>query len=60
MFPAFKEQISIGELKLNFLVDGHDTEGTLVIFEMLVPPNAKVPAPHYHTDVDETLYAYQA
>ena len=56
MFPAFKEQIAIGELKLNFLVDGQDTDDTLVIFEMLVPPNAKVPAPHYHTDVDETLY----
>lgn len=59
MFPKFKEQITIGELQLNFLADGDDTDGTLVMFEMLVPPNAKVPAPHYHTEVDETLYVME-
>ena len=56
MFPVIKEQILIGQLILNFLLDGDDTEGTLVQFEMIVPPNAKVPAPHYHVGVDETLY----
>lgn len=59
MFPAFKEQITIGELRLNFLLDGEDTDGTLVLFEMFVPPNVKVPAPHYHVDVDETLYVME-
>jgi len=54
MFPNFKEQITIGDLQLNFVLDGDDTDSTLVVFEMIVPPNAKVPAPHYH--VDETLY----
>ena len=56
MFPVIKEQILIGQLILNFLLDGDDTEGTLVQFEMIVPPNAKVPAPHFHVGVDETLY----
>jgi len=56
MFPNFKEQITIGDLQLNFVLDGDDTDSTLVVFEMIVPPNAKVPAPHYHVDVDETLY----
>ncbi len=56
MFPVIKEQILIGQLILNFLLDGDDTEETLVQFEMIVPPNAKVPAPHYHVGVDETLY----
>jgi len=59
MFPAIKEEIAIGELKLKFLFDGDDTDNTLVLFEMLVPPNAKVPAPHYHVDVDETLYVME-
>ena len=59
MFPAFKEQITIGSLQLNFLVDGQDTEGSLVMFEMLVPSNARVPAPHFHVDVDETLYVLE-
>lgn len=59
MFPSFKEQVTIGELRLNFLLDGDDTDGTLVIFEMHVPPNAKVPAPHFHVEVDETLYVME-
>src|ERR1700743_2546886 len=56
MFPSFKETISIGGLELNFLLDGDDTDGTMVQFEMIVPPNAKVPAPHFHVEVDEILY----
>jgi quercetin dioxygenase-like cupin family protein len=56
MFPFIKESIRIGSLELNFLLDGDDTDGTLVQFEMIVPPNAKVPAPHFHVEVDETLY----
>ncbi|MBD2755715.1 cupin domain-containing protein [Spirosoma validum] len=59
MFPVYKEQITIGGLQLNFLVDGQDTEGSLVMFEMFVPPNAKVPAPHFHVEVDETLYVLE-
>jgi quercetin dioxygenase-like cupin family protein len=56
MFPHFKEIIRIGALEINFLLDGDDTDGTLVQFEMIVPPNVKVPAPHFHVEVDETLY----
>lgn len=59
MFPSIKEKIRIGTLELNFLLDGDDTNGTLVQFEMIVPPNAKVPAPHFHVDVDETLYVLE-
>ena len=46
----------MGVLELNFLLDGDDTDGTLVQFELIVPPSAKVPAPHFHLEVDETLY----
>lgn len=56
MFPFFKETIRIGALELNFLMDGEDTDGTLVQFEMLIPAGARVPAPHYHVTVDETIY----
>jgi quercetin dioxygenase-like cupin family protein len=56
MFPSFKETIHIGALELNFLLDGDDTDGTLVQFEMIVPPNVKVPAPHFHVEVDEMAY----
>jgi quercetin dioxygenase-like cupin family protein len=29
------------------------------MFEMVVPPNAKVPAPHYHRDWEETVYGLE-
>jgi quercetin dioxygenase-like cupin family protein len=59
MFPHIKETIRLGSLELNFLLDGNDTEGAMVQFEMIVPPNVKVPAPHFHVDVDETLYVLE-
>ncbi|MHA4807412.1 cupin domain-containing protein [Flavitalea flava] len=59
ILPPVKETIRIGALQLNFLLDGDDTGNTLVLFELIVPPNAKVPAPHFHVAVDETLYGLE-
>jgi quercetin dioxygenase-like cupin family protein len=59
MFPYFKETIQLGQLQLNFLLDGEDTDGIMVQFEMIVPPGAKVPAPHFHVGVDEILYVLE-
>jgi quercetin dioxygenase-like cupin family protein len=59
MFPQIKESIRIGNVEVNFLLDGDDTDGTLVQFEFVVPPNARVPAPHFHVGVDETLYVLE-
>jgi quercetin dioxygenase-like cupin family protein len=53
---APKEIIHIGQLEIRFLLDGDDTADSLVMFELLVPPGARVPAPHYHERVDETAY----
>jgi quercetin dioxygenase-like cupin family protein len=44
--------VAIGALELRFAVDTPN----LVMFEFIVPPNARVPAPHYHKDVDEAVY----
>ncbi len=54
-----KETIKIGQLELNFLLDGNDTNNGLVMFEFLIPPGAKVPIPHYHKDVDEVIYGLE-
>jgi quercetin dioxygenase-like cupin family protein len=59
MPPPIKETIRIGALQLNFLLDGDDTNNTLVMFELIVPANAKVPAPHFHVAVDETVYGLE-
>lgn len=48
--------IRIGALTLKFLVDDDQSKGNLVMFEMAVPENAKVPAPHYHKDFEEAVY----
>lgn len=50
------ELIRIGPLELRFLRSKHDTDGSLDLFEMAVPPSARMPVPHYHRDWDETVY----
>ena len=51
--------VRIGSLELRFLVDETQSSGRLVMFEMTVPPSARVPAPHYHREVDEAVYVLE-
>jgi quercetin dioxygenase-like cupin family protein len=51
--------IRIGDLELKFLIDEKHGEGNVIAFEFKVPPNARVPAPHYHKLVDETVYGLE-
>lgn len=47
--------LRIGGMELKFLVD--ETQGSgVVMFEFAVPPAARVPAPHFHREVDEVVY----
>jgi quercetin dioxygenase-like cupin family protein len=50
------EIIDLGSLKLKFLQNKDDTEGSVDVFEMTVQPNARMPIPHYHDSWDETIY----
>ena len=54
-----KEIIRVGQIEIRFLLDGDDTAGSLVMFELIVPPGARVPAPHYHECVDEAAYGLE-
>ena len=56
MESAVADVIRIGGLELRFLVDETQGSGDLVIFEMTVHPNARVPVAHYHREVDEIVY----
>ena len=40
--------VRIGQLELRFMVG----EPGATVFEFTVPPNARVPAPHFHRDAD--------
>jgi quercetin dioxygenase-like cupin family protein len=59
MEAAEKPVVRIGALDLRFLVDETQGSGDLVMFEFAVPANARVPAPHYHRDVDEAVYGLE-
>lgn len=56
---SVKESIQVGQIEIRFLLDGEDTGGSLCLFEFIVPPGARVPAPHYHESVDEIAYGLE-
>src|SRR4028119_2440039 len=58
MIPV-KETIQLGQITIRFLLDGDGTNGQHSMFEFLVPPGARVPAPHYHEHVDEVAYGLE-
>jgi len=53
------QSIKIGGLELNFLQTTEETGGSVDLFEMSLPPNARMPVPHYHEHWDETIYGLQ-
>jgi quercetin dioxygenase-like cupin family protein len=53
------ETIRVGALVIRFLADGGSTDGSVAIFEFLVPAGAKVPAAHSHDAYDETIYCVE-
>jgi len=52
-----EETIEIGQLRIHFLVTGERSNGSMAVFEMMVPAGAKLAAPaHSHEAYDETIY----
>ncbi len=49
------ERVQIGQLELTFIVSGEECGGHVDVFEMMVPPGARVPIPHFHTEIDEVV-----
>jgi quercetin dioxygenase-like cupin family protein len=57
MNPATpKEVIRVGAIEIRYILEGSDTGGALALFETVVPPNTRVPAPHRHVTYDETVH----
>jgi len=50
------KHVKIGALQLKFLIDDKASDGKATMFEMMVPEQARVPAPHHHRNVDEIVY----
>ncbi len=51
--------IRIGQLEINYLQDGVQTGAASGMFELTVPPGAKVPPAHSHRDNEEIVYVLE-
>jgi quercetin dioxygenase-like cupin family protein len=56
--PA-EQRIQLGQIEMRFFVDGSHTDGHMAMAEMIVAPGAKVPPPHFHSEVDETVHVIE-
>ncbi len=50
------EVIQVGPLSVRFLVEAGDSGGSVAMFELTIPADARVPAPHSHDGYEETIY----
>jgi uncharacterized cupin superfamily protein len=48
-------QIRVGQLGINYIVDGSGTQ-SLGMFELTVPPGSNVPPAHSHSNNEECVY----
>jgi quercetin dioxygenase-like cupin family protein len=59
MQRAEPELVKVGQLELRFFFSGEETANALTMFEMTVPPGARVPGSHFHVEVDEAVYGLE-
>jgi len=59
MAPMDETVIEIGQLKIRYLVDGVVSGAASGMFELTVPPGARVPPPHSHGDNEEIIYCLE-
>jgi quercetin dioxygenase-like cupin family protein len=52
-------EISVGEMTINFLLEGEQSAGSVAVFEFLVPAGSKVAAAHSHDGYEETIYGLE-
>ena len=51
-----REEISLGQMAIRFLLEGSASGGSVAVFEFDVPAGAKVPVAHSHDAYEETIY----
>ena len=56
MRSAYGEAITVGALRVRFLVEADTSNGSVTLFECDVPAQARMPAPHSHDAFEETIY----
>ena len=53
-----RQIVKVGQIEIRYLVDGAQSGG-LGLFEMKVPAEARVPAPHSHRNNEECVYVLE-
>jgi quercetin dioxygenase-like cupin family protein len=53
------EVITIGQLEIRYLIDGIVNGAASGMFELTVPPGARVPPPHSHSHNEEIIYCLE-
>jgi quercetin dioxygenase-like cupin family protein len=56
MSSASTDMIQVGALRVRFVVEAGDSNGSVSVFECFVPADGKMPAPHSHDAFEETIY----
>jgi len=56
MQPQEQPVLKIGGLEIRYLVDGTISGAGMGVFELTVPPGARVPPAHSHTNNEEIVY----
>ena len=56
MQPQEQPVVRIGGLEIRYLVDGTVSGAGVGVFELTVPPGARVPPAHSHTGNEEVVY----
>jgi quercetin dioxygenase-like cupin family protein len=59
MTSASTEMIQVGALRVCFLVEAADSNGSASVFECFVPADSKMPVPHSHDAFEETIYGLE-
>jgi quercetin dioxygenase-like cupin family protein len=59
MQPQEQPTLKVGQIEIRYLVDGTVTGGGVGMFEMTVPPGARVPPAHSHRDNEEVVYVLE-
>ena len=57
--PQEQPVVKIGQLEIRYLVDGTVTGAGVGLFELTVPPVARVPPAHSHRDNEEVVYVLE-
>src|SRR5262245_57729784 len=59
MTTSMREEITVGELAVRFLVQGEESAGSVAVFEFDVPTGSRVAAAHSHDGYEETIYGLE-